>query len=250
MLRSSLLCLALLSSLANAEIRLSPFEGYSQEQATAYCRDLGKGWRAMDIREIYALPATTPFREGFSYWSSRTITSGDAVIGTGSEGDGGVLEILGFSYYPKEKNITFSPRWKKIAAICTDEPVAPKRIRHYKKVPEGTLDEDNALIWLDLEATDKKARYTHEQAREMCDNLTLYGRTWRLPTTEELYGIVDYDYIRPTLDMNYFGAVMHRYYWSADSFNDKEAYVVGFKLGSVATAPKKEATHARCVSDQ
>lgn len=249
-IRSSLIALCLLGSLADAQVRLSPEESYSQEQALAYCRDLGSGWRAMDIKEIYALPAATPFKEGYSYWSSRTITSGNAIIGTGSEGDGGVLEVLGFSYYPKEKNITFSPRWKKIAAICTNDPVPSKPPRHYKKVSEGTLDEENALIWLDLDATDKKARYTHEQAKEMCENLTLYGRSWRLPSTEELYGIVDYDYVRPTLDMTFFGPVMHRYYWSADAFNDKEAFVVGFKLGSVATAPKKEATHARCVSDQ
>ena len=112
----------------------------------------------MGITEIYALPKTTPFVDGYSSWSQSTITSGTAVVGTGSEGDGGIMEVLGFAFYPKERNVTFSPRWKKIAAICTNDPLPSKRVRHYKKVPEGTLDEENGLIWLDLGATDKKAR--------------------------------------------------------------------------------------------
>ena len=247
-LRYSLIPLLLFTAVS-AEIRLSPSEEYSQEQAMGYCRELGSGWRAMAIGEIYALAKTTPFKEGYSYWSSTTITSGTAVIGTGSEGDGGVMEELGFAFYPKERNVTFTPRWKKIAAICTDDPLPPKKIRRYRKTDQGTMDDENGLLWHDLDATDKKARYTYDQAKEMCENLTLYGRSWRLPTSDELYGIVDYDYVRPTLDMRYFGTVMHRYYWSADELNDKEAYVVGFKLGSVATASKKDSTHARCVSD-
>lgn len=248
MRRCSFLLLAF--SCAWGDIHLSVSEAYSQEQANDYCREIGNGWRGMSITEIYALPKTTPFVEGYSYWSQSTVTSGTAVVGTGSEGDGGVMEVLGFAFYPKERNVTFSPRWKKIAAICTNEPLPPKRVRHYKKVPEGTLDEENNLIWLDLGMSDKKARYTHDEAKEMCENLSLFNRSWRLPTTEELYGIVDYDYVRPTLDMNFFGAVMQRYYWSSESLNAQEAYVVGFKLGSVATAPKKDSTQARCVSDQ
>lgn len=250
MRRCSLLGLAVTVSCAWGDVHLSVNEAYSQEQANTYCRELGNGWRGMSITEVYALPKTTPFVDGFSYWSQSTVTSGTAVIGTGSEGDGGVMEVLGFAFYPKERNVTFSPRWKKIAAICTNEPLPPKRVRHYKKVPEGTLDEENGLIWLDLGMSDKKARYTHDEAKEMCENLSLFKRSWRLPTTEELYAIVDYDYVRPTLDMNYFGAVMQRYYWSSESLNAQEAYVVGFKLGSVATAPKKDSTQARCVSDQ
>jgi len=243
------LALFSMTAAATADIKLSEKEAYSQEQAIEYCRTLGPGYRAMEIGEIYALDTAVPFADRFSYWSKSTITSGNAVIGTGSEGDGGILEELGFSFYPKERNITFSPKWKKIAAICTNDPIPQKRIRHYTKTSQGTLDEDTGLLWHDLDATDKKARYTYDQAKEMCENLSLYGRTWRLPSTEELYGIVDYDYVRPTLDMKFFGPVMHRYYWSTDVLNAQEAYVVGFKLGSVATAPKKDATHARCVSE-
>lgn len=202
----------------------------------------------MNINELYALAKETPFEKGYSYWSSSTTGSDKTEIGTGSEGDGGIIAMLGFSFFPKERNITLSPGWKKIAAACTDEPET-KRKRDYRLTPEGTHDTYSGIVWHSLDATDKRMKYTHEQAQEMCENLPLYGRTWRLPTTEELYGIVDYDFTRPTVDMKYFGPMMHRYYWTADSLNEKEGYVVGFKLGSVATAPKKEAAYARCVSD-
>ena len=120
---------------------------------------------------------------------------------------------------------------------------------HRYLVAVFALDRESGLLWHSLEATDKRAKYTFAAAEEMCENLTLHGKTWRLPTLEELYGIVDYSRFRPAGDMKYFGAMMHRYYWTSDVLNDKEAYVVGFKLGSVATAPKKEEAYVRCISE-
>lgn len=244
----NLFLLLALSLSAQAEVRLSGDESYSQEQAYEYCRDLGPSWRMMSINELYALPKNTPFQNGYSYWSSSKTGSDKTEIGTGSEGDGGIIAMVGFSFYPKERNITLSPGWKKIAAACTNEPEI-KRARDYRLTPEGTQDRYSELLWLPFDATDKRAKYTHDQAKEMCENLTLHGRSWRLPTTDELYGIVDYDFTRPTVDMKFFGPMMHRYYWTSDSLNEKEAYVVGFKLGSIATAPKKESAYARCVSE-
>lgn len=245
---SNLFILSLFSPLAWGDIHLSSGESYSQEQAHDYCRELGKNWRQMTITEIYTLPKNTPFKEGFSYWSSSKTGSDTTQIGTGSEGDGGIIEMVGFSFFPKERNITLSPGWKKIAAACTNGPES-KRVRNYTLRPEGTLDSYSGILWDDLNATDKRAKYSYDDAKEMCENLTRYGRSWRLPTTEELYGIVDYDFTRPSVDMKFFGVMMQRYYWTADSLNEKEAYVVGFKLGSIATAPKKESAYARCVSE-
>lgn len=244
----NLFLLFALSLSAHAEVHLSQNESYSQEQAYDYCRDLGTSWRMMSINELYALPKNTPFENGYSYWSSGKTGSDKTEVGTGSEGDGGIIAMVGFSFYPKERNITLSPGWKKIATACTNEPVM-KRVRDYCLTPEGTIDSYSRLLWHSLDATDKRAKYTQDQSKEMCENLTLYGRSWRLPTIDELYGIVDYDFSRPTVDIKYFGPMMHRYYWTADSLNEKEGYVVGFKLGSVATAPKKESASARCVSD-
>ncbi len=232
----------------HAQVHLSSSEGYTQEEASRYCRDLGEGWRMMEISELFALRGSTPFRENFSYWSANQGPSDETIIGSGSEGDGGIIATLGYAFYPKERNITLSPPTKRIAAACTDAP-PPVRQRDYLLTSEGTLDRESGLLWHSLEATDKRAKYTFAAAEEMCENLTLHGKTWRLPTLEELYGIVDYSRFRPTVDMKYFGAMMHRYYWTSDVLNDKEAYVVGFKLGSVATAPKKEEAYVRCISE-
>lgn len=232
----------------HAEVLLSPTESYTQEQARQYCRDAGPSWRMMSIEELFYLPQSTSFRDGFSYWSANQGPSDNTVIGSGSEGDGGIIATLGYSFFPKERNITLSPPTKRIAAACTNADVAVRK-RDYIMMAEGTKDRRSGLLWHTLDATDKRAKYTFDQANEMCENLTLNGRNWRLPTLEELYGIVDYSRFRPTVDMKYFGPMMHRYYWTADSLNDTEAYVVGFKLGSVATVLKKEEAYVRCVSE-
>ncbi len=202
----------------------------------------------MSIEELFSLPSNTPFRDAFSYWSANQGPSDNTVIGSGSEGDGGIIATLGYSFFPKERNITLSPPTKRIAAACINTPLTVRK-HDYILTAEGTKDRRSGLLWHTLDATDKRAKYTFDQADEMCENLTLHGRNWRLPTLEELYGIVDYSRFRPTVEMKYFGPMMHRYYWTSDSLNDAEGYVVGFKLGSVATVSKKEEAYARCVSD-
>ena len=240
--------LPLLSTLAWGEVHVSKSESYSQEQAHEYCRNLGSSWRQMSIQELFSLSNSALFSENFSYWSSNRAPSDNTEIGTGSEGDGGIIAMVGYSFYPKERNITLSPPRKKIAAACTNTP-EKKPSQNYRLTPKGVEDKNTALLWHSLETTDKRAKYTYELAQEQCNNLTLGARTWRLPTTDELYGIVDYTYFRPSVDMKYFGAMMHRYYWTSDTLNEREAYVVGFKLGSVATVSKTESAYVRCVSD-
>lgn len=231
---------------AFGEIHLSSTENYTQEEARLYCRDIGPQWRQMQIAELFHSQAS--FREGFSYWSGNIGPSDSTVVGTGSEGDGGIIAMVGYSFYPKERNITLSVPTKKIAAACINTPY-PKRVREYRLSSLGTEDKVTHLLWHSLEATDKRKKFSYDQAKEECENLTLGNRTWRLPSLDELYGIVDYEHFRPSVDMKYFGPMMHRYYWSSDLLNEKEGYVVGFKLGSVATVNKIEPAYVRCVSE-
>jgi hypothetical protein len=242
--RYSLLLLAGVS--LSGDILLSDTESYTQEEARIYCRDLGSGWRQMEIKELFG--ASAPFKEGYSYWSANQGPSDTTVIGTGSEGDGGIIESVGYSFYPKERNITLSSPTKKIAAACTNTPLMTST-KGYIRTSAGIEERESGLIWQSLEATDKRAKYTFDNAKEHCETLTLGGREWRLPTLEELYGIVDYSRFRPTVDMNAFGPMMHRYYRTSDTLNESESYVVGFKLGSVATVSNKEEAYVRCVSD-
>lgn len=242
----SLFLILMVATSLNAGVYLSKSEEYTQEDASRYC--LEHGWRPMQIQEIFNLPHSTMFSPGFSYWSATNVMTGEAIIGTGSEGDGGVLAHVGLAYYAKERNVTPSPENKKIAAICTDAP-PPKQIRNYTFDKLGIKDAQNGLLWYLLDATDKKAKYTYEGAVQMCENLSLGGRNWRLPTLDEMYSTVDYSFSRPTIDMKYFGSVMQRYYWTSDTLNENSAFVVGFKLGSVATVNKTETAYVRCVSE-
>lgn len=202
----------------------------------------------MNIETLYSRAESIAFNPSYSYWTSRETRADNTEIGTGSEGDGGKILMLGYSYYPKERNITLSPGWKRISAACTNE-TESKRVRDYRITSEGTRDAYSQILWHSLDVTDKRAKYTYDDAQNMCENMTLSGRSWRLPTAKELYGIVDYDFTRPTVDMKFFGPMMQRYYWTSDSLNAQEAYVVGFKLGGIATASKKESAYVRCVSD-
>lgn len=126
----SFLLLSVLSFTASAQVHLSSSENLTQENAIQYCRDLGTSWRALSIRELYKLPENTSFTTGFSYWSATKVASGDVEVGTGSEGDGGIVAMIGYSFFPKERNITLSPPTKKIAAACTNVPES-KQIRDY-----------------------------------------------------------------------------------------------------------------------
>ena len=240
------LIFSFLTTFAWGDTHLSPTESFTQEQAHEYCRALGSSWRQMSIQELFYRNAS--FNKEFSYWSSTKGLSDNTEIGTGSEGDGGIIAMLGYSFYPKERNITLSPPTKKIAAACTDSPERVEK-RNYQLTLTGTEDKNTALLWHSLDATDKRSKYTYEQAKEQCENLSLSGRSWRLPSLDELYGIVDYAYFRPSVDMHYFGAMMQRYYWTNDTLNEREGYVVGFKLGSVATVNKNETAYVRCVSE-
>jgi hypothetical protein len=110
-------------------------------------------------------------------------------------------------------------------------------------------DSQNHLIWLDLEQTGVNTKKAFTLAQEYCEALSIDERMWRLPTVEELYSIVDYKEAFPSVNTALFGKMYKRYYWSDDSFGQNHAYVVGFKIGSVATSTKTNSSYFRCVSD-
>jgi hypothetical protein len=222
------------------------------ERAQQECAQLENGnWRLPTIQELYTLKGRTDFfSKNESFWAINRVKDGISIISTGSEGDAGSPEgtTKGYSFYLQDGDISLSPLLKKMGVICTDNPM-PQIKRDLKKGPYGVVDADHDIIWMSLDATDKKKRYTHENAVAFCENQDYLKRQWRLPTLDELYSIVDYSHTRPTLDTKIFGMMMHRYYWSDDAFNESESYVVGFKFGSIATSSNKNRSYVRCVSD-
>ena len=60
-------------------------------------------------------------------------------------------------------------------------------------------------------------------------------KDWRLPTADELTGIVDYGVVTPSIDANWFPNTQSDYYWSASSDvgNPASAWIVSFDYGYV-----------------
>ncbi len=233
-----------------AQLHEAPAENLTFEQAQRYCRDHdGGSWRTLQIKELFELKGDERFTSGRSFWSANSVMTGPSKSSTGSEGDA-VIEgsTHGYSCYVKEGDVTISPAGKQLGVICTDAPRSASKAV-FEKSAEGVVDRANEIMWQPLEATDKMAKFDYEGAQERCESLGLFEREWRLPTLDELYGIVNYGHTGPSVDKEVFGVMMSRYYWSDDEFSETEAYVVGFKLGSVATSSKKNTSYIRCVSD-
>ena len=68
---------------------------------------------------------------------------------------------------------------------------------------------------------------------------------------KELFNIIEFNRFDPALDKEIFEYTYSKYYWTADQLTDysNEAYVVGFKVGSVAQSSKINESFVRCVAD-
>jgi len=91
------------------------------------------------------------------------------------------------------------------------------------------------------------------EALNYCDNLSLDGGGWRLPTRKELLGIVDYGHRNPAINpifhstpSDYPNEFSGRY-WSSTSLNNSEAWEVGFGTGYQAPSDKTYSNYVRCV---
>ncbi len=90
-----------------------------------------------------------------------------------------------------------------------------------------------------------------DTAASYCSNLVLGGYTdWRLPTSTELEGIMDYGKVVRAIDTTYFNNVSQWYYWSSTicEYNNKlYAWIVDFHGGGVYDNSKGNHNSVRCV---
>ncbi len=243
------LFIALLSTALSAELHEADGETYDFDDAQRYCSSMGDQWRVPGIKELFELKGQTErFSKERSYWSSDTADAGLSRQVTGSEGEMSVSAEFGYTFYLQDGDVTVSPVKKQAGVICTDQPAQHKR-NEYTVNDEGIYDKQSKILWSHLDTHDKGKKLSYEAAQEFCENLEMNNREWRLPTVEELYGIVTYERTRPSVPTDIFGVMFSRYYWSDDAFNENDAYVVGFKFGSVATSNKKNESYFRCVSE-
>jgi hypothetical protein len=138
-----------------------------------------------------------------------------------------------------------------------------KELSRYTRLQstEVVLDHISGLVWQDNEAveTDKK---TWESAKSYCASLVVDDESWRLPTSEELLNLVDYDYYNPTLDFEFKHVatvdpeatyIPNVHYWTSTPLAEYPSLIrsVSFEYGTEDTAEKEgdETLYVRCVKE-
>lgn len=226
---------------------------YNYFEAIKECKKLGKNYRIMEIWELAKLRGETKkFGKDKLYWSGNTLGEARIEKNIRHESEIFVLnkDIPAFAFYLQDGDITPTPKDIKAYILCTNEKKIHQLDQFFKKRDDGyVVDKKNNILWEKFDRKRDKIKLKYTEAERYCENLKLLNREWRLPTLDELYSIVNYNYVKPSVNRAIFGHMHHKYYLSDDEFNDNEIYVVGFAVGSVATAPKSEKYFFRCVSD-
>jgi hypothetical protein len=109
------------------------------------------------------------------------------------------------------------------------------------------VDEKTGLVWQDNPQLPAELDYL--AAKQYCHQLSLDGFSdWRLPTIKELASIIDLKTYRPALK-NGFVMRLEERFWSdtPDAGNPRNAWVVSFSYGEIASYPRSRAYHVRCV---
>jgi len=116
---------------------------------------------------------------------------------------------------------------------------------NYTQETADVLDRMTGLVWQDNSHTTGDNKLSWSDAKNYCENLT---GSWRLPTRQELSGLVRYDKYNPSID-DIFAHTTADYYWSGDiSLRDEnKVWVVSFNEGVESTVAKTANYNVRCI---
>lgn len=93
------------------------------------------------------------------------------------------------------------------------------------------------------------SKYTWSESRRLAE---VTGADWRIPTIEELQGIVEECQNKPAINLNVFPDTPSNFFWSYDtggSFSDT-AKGIYFLYGSEGTKPKSKKANVRLVRNR
>ncbi|MBD3824750.1 MAG: DUF1566 domain-containing protein [Epsilonproteobacteria bacterium] len=249
MKNASLLLLAAGLFLGAAEFQELP-QKYEFSHAKSACKNLGAEWRVPEIWELFALKGETQkYGSDKRYWSATELLE-ERELNIHTSSDESYIkkgEAKAFAFYLQDGDITPTPLFVKAHLLCTDTPKIEQSYSHLQQTKDGVKDTLNNLLWASLPKGNERLSY--EKANMACETSDYLGRSWRLPTLDELYSIVDYTKVKPSVDSELFERMASRYYWTQSEFSRSDAYVVGFSIGSVATVSKESETFYRCVSE-
>ena len=215
-------------------------------------------WRLPSIRELETI---------INY-----STSNPAAFSAGFPGTVATIHWSSFPYVPVDTNawvvnffsglVAYNSKTSPFSVRCVSPGpgyVAPAPV--YADQGNGTV-KDNAtgLVWqkcssgqtndASCSGTATTANWTG--ALSYCNSLSLAGRSWRLPNTNELKSIVDRSKASgAAIDLTSFPATVSDKYWSASTYVSTKAngWFVDFSGGIVNNISKTNIYYARCVSN-
>ncbi len=138
--------------------------------------------------------------------------------------------------------------------VCTASALALSG--EYKAAGDGTVAEPDSLTWMRCtlgeegeECYDGEAEnVTWAAAGPACKAADLAGRTWRLPTQEELLTLVKEG--QPTIYQDVFPNTAVAGYWTSTPGEGERAHmVVSFLDGAPSSQFDSKRNWVRCVSD-
>gem|GEM_PF-2805885 len=242
-------------------------EGYTWNEASAYCEDLTLGghadWRLPEIDELETLvdygkylglaidTSYFPNTVASSYWSSTATadnTDGAWYVyfdsGDGSNGSNGSRSSRRYARCVRGGQ----GRSFEHMALSDTSDNRGAAAQSFKDERDGTVsDTDTRLLW--QKQNDEVTR-PWQEALAYCENLTLAGYDdWRLPDIRELKSIVDYSTFSPAINTSYFPNTVSAGYWSSTTralYTDRARYVY-FSSGNDDIDGKSGSSYVRCV---
>lgn len=235
----------ILTSLLNitlvAQINYKTLEGTHNYTASIDgCQTLGKEWRLGEIWELFYLKGETKkFDKTKVYWSATSLKETDKHTANKA-----------YTFYLKNGTMQIAQKANKKHVICTNLPKISQTQQHFKKTNNGVVDNLNKVVWEKVSKKRLNKKLSFEDAQEFCEDKTDEDRVWRLPTLNELYSIVNYNYVKPSLNTDIFPTLKNKHYWTNDTLKKREAYMVGFKLGLVVTGKQNHKINFLCISEK
>ena len=129
----------------------------------------------------------------------------------------------------------------------------------YQKGVARTFGGTTGLVWqrcsggqnFDHSCSGTATFYTWAQANTYCSSLGLLGKSWRLPTYNELANLAEYNYSTgPTINSILFPNTVANNYWSSSAYLKltNNAYLINFDYGFVGTTNKANTDgYVRCI---
>lgn len=229
-------------------------------EALAYCEELGPGWSLPTRIELTTIvnhvvsgakvdTAVFSFGGGAGWtWASTPWVVNER---RGLTGDDALSWFINFAL--GDSNNSLSQTAASAYSRCVRVPETTSLPAEHYTVTEGEVtDHYTGLIWQRGHSGNTPSM-TFEQAAAYCSDLDLAGRSWRLPTVNEIASIVDdvpSGDVSPATDHDVFpDTAPDAQYWSQSQYgtNLDEHWTLNFEDGFTAHRVNETPGIARCV---